>query len=97
MRKNQTLIIAVALLLCSAVSVQAQRGIYEVIGIGANAREGGAAEMAGSVVMFLSNGSSGDGVVMVRYSAPLAKGTVPVLSQGDDDLGNVNRRLGRLG
>ena len=90
MRKIQTLIIAVALLLCSAVSVQAQRGIYQVIGIGANAREGGAAETAGNVVMFLSNGSSGGGVVMVRYSAPLAKGTAPMLALDDapaSDLG----------
>ena len=92
MRKNQTLIIAVALLLCSAVSVQAQvvnQGIYQVIGIGANAREGGAAETAGNVVMFLSNGMSGGGVVMVRYSAPLAKGTAPMLSRGTDDASNV--------
>ena len=81
MRKNQTLIIAVALLLCSAVAVQAQ-GIYEVIGIGANAREGGGAETAGDVVMFLSAGTSGTGVVMVRYSSPLAKGTTPMLERG---------------
>ena len=89
MRKNQTLIIAVVLLLCSAVSVQAQRGIYQVIGIGANAREGGAAETAGNVVMFLSNGSTGGGVVTVRYSAPLAKGTTPMLALDDtaSDLG----------
>ena len=87
MRKNQTLIIAVALLLCSAVAVQAQRGIYQVIGIGANAREGGAAETAGNVVMFLSNGSVGGGVVMVRYSAPLAKGTSPMLALDDEDCG----------
>ena len=66
-----------------------QRGIYQVIGIGANAREGGAAETAGNVVMFLSNGSSGGGVVMVRYSAPLAKGTMPMLALdgGDASIG----------
>ena len=56
MRKNQTLLVAGILLLATAVAVQAQ-GIYDVRGIRAMAREGGAAEPAGNVVFFLSAGA----------------------------------------
>ena len=83
MRNNKTLLVAGILLLATTAVAQAQmQGIYEVIGIGATAREGGAAEMAGDVVMFLRTGDSGGGVVTVRYSAPLAKGTAPMLKRG---------------
>ena len=81
MRKNQVLVVAVALLFCSAVAVQAQ-GIYEVVGVAKTAREGGGAEMAGGVVLFLRTGDAGSGMVTVEYSAPLAKGTAPTVRRG---------------
>ena len=87
MRTNQTLIIAVALLLCSAVAVQAQ-GIYDARGIRAMAREGGAAEPAGDVVLFLSAGDAVvglEGMVTVQYSVPLGKGTTPTVMQDRGD------------
>ena len=56
MRKNQTLLVAGILLLATAVAVQAAQ-IYDVRGIRAIGREGGAAEPAGDVVLFsLSTG-----------------------------------------
>ena len=86
MRTNQTLIIAVALLLCSAVAVQAQ-GIYDVRGIRAMAREGGAAEPAGDVVLFLSAGDAIEpGMVTVQYSVPLGTDTTPMVMRGTENL-----------
>ena len=73
MRKNQTLIIAVALLLCSAVAVQAQ-GVYEVFSNPLKARVGGARETAGDVVLFLRTGTHNAGIVTVTFSAPIAEG-----------------------
>ena len=81
MRKSQVLVVAVALLFCSAVAVQAQ-GIYEVVGVPTTAREGGGAEVAGNVVLFLRTGDAGKGVVTVEYSAALAKGTSPMVKKG---------------
>ena len=98
MRKNQVLIVAVALLFCSAVAVQAQ-GIYEVIGVPTSVREGGGAEMAGNVVLFRRTGDGGAGVVTVEFSAPLAEGTEPTMTNGtialdDDDATVVMVTLG---
>ena len=86
MRKNQTLIIAVALLLCSAVAVQAQAvrtAAYEAFTNGVNAREGGAAELSASIALFLrgANAMHGGGKVTAQYSAPLAEGTSPMMNE----------------
>ena len=50
MRKNLTLLIAGILLLATAGVAQAQ-AVYQVIGSAVTAREGGAAEATGSVVL----------------------------------------------
>ena len=85
MRKHQTLLIAGILLLASTAVAQAQ-AIYEVYGIKRVARTGGAAEQAGAVVLFLRSGGAFDGgTVTVTYSAPLAKGTVPMVMRGAND------------
>ena len=83
MRKNQTLLIAGILLLATAVAVQAQ-GIYDVRGIRAMAREGGAAELAGRRGAFLERGErvALGGMVTVQYSAPLAEDTTPMVMRG---------------
>ena len=73
MRKNQVLVVAVALLFCSAVAVQAQ-GVYEVFSNPVKARAGGARENAGDVVLFLRTGMHAAGVVTVTFSAPVAEG-----------------------
>ena len=85
MRKNQTLLVAGILLLATAVAVQAQ-GIYDVRGIRAMAREGGAAEPSGNVVFFLSAGEAAGGMVTVQYSVPLGTGTTPMVMRGDENL-----------
>ena len=53
MRKNLTLLIAGILLLATAGVAQAQDGavVYQVVGSAVTAREGGAAEATGSVVL----------------------------------------------
>ena len=82
---------AAVLFLCSAGAIQAQ-GIYEVVGLPAIAREGGRAEMAGAVVLFLRTGDFDGGTVTVKYSAPLAEGTAPMVMRGSGDItgaGNV--------
>ena len=85
MRKNQTLLVAGILLLATTVAVQAQ-GIYDVRGIRAMAREGGAAEPAGNVVFFLSAGEAVEGgMITVQYSVPLGKDTTPMVMQGQSD------------
>ena len=86
MRKHQTLLIAGILLLVSPAVAQAQE-IYEAYGIKRVARTGGAAELAGGVVLFLrSGGTFAGGTVTVTYSAPLAKGTAPMVMRGATDL-----------
>ena len=75
MRKHQTLLIAGILLLASTGAAQAQ-AVYEAFGNAVMAREGGAGEKAGAIVLFLRTGAHNGGVVTVRYSAPLAEGTV---------------------
>ena len=85
MRKNQTLLVAGILLLATAVAVQAQ-GIYDVRGIRAMAREGGAAEPAGNVVFFLSAGAeAAGGMITVQYSVPLGKDTTPRVMRGQSN------------
>ena len=81
MRKNLTLLIAGILLLATAGVAQAQ-GIYQAIGLKVVAREGGAAELAGKVVLFRQTGTVAAGTVTVTYSAPLAKGAEPMLMRG---------------
>ena len=81
MRKSQVLVVAVALLFCSAVAVQAQ-GVYEVFSNPVMARTGGARELAGDVVLFLRTGSHASGEVTVRFSAPLAEATAPTVNEG---------------
>ena len=74
MRKHQTLLVAGILLLASAGVAQAQ-AVYEAFGNAVMAREGGAGEKAGAIVLFLRTGDHASGIVTVRYSAPLAAGT----------------------
>ena len=57
MRKNQRLLIAGILLLASAGVAQAQ-AVYEAFGNAVMAREGGAGEKAGAIVLFLRSGRS---------------------------------------
>ena len=76
MRKHQTLLIALALFLCSAVAAQAQNNFVVVqmdVQPIAEAREGGKSEMAGSVWLTFSTGAAAaDTTVTLRYSVPLA-------------------------
>ena len=92
MRKNQTLLVAGILLLASAGVAQAQ-AVYEAFGNAVMAREGGAGEKAGAIVLFLRSGDHNGGIVTVRYSAPLAAGTVATVNAGtvatDVDEGTV--------
>ena len=81
MRKIQTLLIAGILLLATAGVAQGQ-AVYEVFSNAVNARTGGAAELSGNVVLFLRTGDHNSGVVTLQYSAPLAKGTVPMVEGG---------------
>ena len=83
MRKNQTLLVAGILLLASTAVAQAQ-GVYEIFSNALNARTGGAAELSGSVVVFPRGGThNAGGLVILKYSAPLAKETDPaVISAG---------------
>ena len=92
MRKHQTLLVAGILLLASAGVAQAQ-AVYEAFGNAVMAREGGAGEKAGAIVLFLRSGDHNGGIVTVRYSAPLAAGTVAMVNEGtvtqDVDEGTV--------
>ena len=81
MRKHQTLLVAGILLLASAGVAQAQ-AVYEVHGNAVKGREGGAREKAGAIVLFLRTGVHAAGVVTVRYSAPLAEGTMAMGNNG---------------
>ena len=92
MRKHQTLLVAGILLLASAGVAQAQ-AVYEAFGNAVMAREGGAGEKAGAIVLFLRSGDHNGGIVTVRYSAPLAAGTEAMVNEGtvatDVDEGTV--------
>ena len=79
MRKNQRLLIAGILLLATAGVAQGQ-AVYEAFGNAVMAREGGAGEKAGAIVLFLRTGTHNGGIVTVRYSAPLAAGTMAMVS-----------------
>ena len=81
MRKNQTLLVAGILLLASTAVAQGQ-AVYEAFGNAVMAREGGAGEKAGAIVLFLRSGDHNAGIVTVRYSAPLAAGTAAMVSGG---------------
>ena len=70
---RKTLLLATILFLCAGVA-QAQ-AVYEAFGNAVMAREGGAGEKAGAIVLFLRSGDHNGGIVTVRYSAPLAAGT----------------------
>ena len=75
---RKTLLLATILFLCAGVA-QAQ-AVYEAFGNAVMAREGGAGEKAGAIVLFLRSGDHNGGIVTVRYSAPLAAGTVAMVS-----------------
>ena len=96
MRKNQSLLIAGILLLASTAVAQGQ-AVYEAFGNAVMAREGGAGEKAGAIVLFLRSGTHNSGVVTVRYSAPLAAGTMATVNEGtaatDVDEGTVTVTL----
>ena len=79
MRKHQTLLVAGILLLGSAGVARAQ-AVYEAFGNAVMAREGGAGEKAGAIVLFLRSGNHSGGIVTVRYSAPLAEATKATVS-----------------
>ena len=57
MRKNQRLLIAGILLLATAGVAQGQ-AVYEAFGNAVMAREGGAGEKAGAIVLFLRTGTT---------------------------------------
>ena len=92
MSKTKTLLVAGILLLASAGAAQAQ-AVYEAFGNAVMAREGGAGEKAGAIVLFLRSGNHNGGIVTVRYSAPLAAGTEAMVNDGtvtqDVDEGTV--------
>ena len=86
MRKHQTLLVAGILLLASAGVAQAQ-AVYSAHGNPVTAREGGAGEKAGAIVLFLeSRGDHNGGIVTVRYSAPLAEGTVATINTDNGEV-----------
>ena len=76
---RKTLLLATILFLCAGVA-QAQ-AVYEAFGNAVMAREGGAGEKAGAIVLFLRSGAHNGGIVTVRYSAPLAAGTVAMVNE----------------
>ena len=79
MRKNLTLLIAGILLLATAGVAQAQVSVYQVVGSAVTAREGGAAEATGSVVLSRIAGETNTiGTITVQYSAPVSGGQPPV-------------------
>ena len=80
MQKNRVLLMIGILLLASTAVAQGQ-AIYEAFGNPVMAREGGAGEKAGNIVLFLRGNHNG-GMVTVRYSAPLAAGTVAMANAG---------------
>jgi xanthine/CO dehydrogenase XdhC/CoxF family maturation factor len=88
---RKTLLLATILFLCAGVA-QAQ-AVYEAFGNAVMAREGGAGEKAGAIVLFLRSGDHNGGIVTVRYSAPLAAETMAMVSTGtvatDVDEGTV--------
>ena len=77
---RKTLLLATVLFLCAGVA-QAQ-AVYEAFGNAVMAREGGAGEKAGAIVLFLRSGTHNGGIVTVRYSAPLAAETMAMVSTG---------------
>ena len=79
MRKNQRLLIAGILLLATAGVAQAQVSVYQVVGSAVTAREGGAAEATGSVVLSRIAGETSTGTVTVQYSAPVSGGQTDVM------------------
>ena len=81
MSKTKTLLVAGILLLASAGAAQAQ-AVYEAFGNAVMAREGGAGEKAGAIVLFLRSGTHNGGIVTVRYSAPFAAETMAMVSTG---------------
>ena len=89
MRKHQTLLVAGILLLATAGVAQAQ-AVYEAFGNAVMAREGGAGEKAGAIVLFLRSGDHNSGVVTVRYSAPLAAGTTAMATGGATPVTDVD-------
>ena len=74
MRKNQTLLVAGILLLATAGVAQAQTAMYQVIGSAVTAREGGAAEATGSVVLSRIGVQFRWGNGNCEYSAPVSAG-----------------------
>ena len=95
MRTNLTLLIAGILLLTTAGVAQAQTAVYQVVGSAVTAREGGAAEATGSVVLSRIAGSTNNGTVTVQYSAPVSGGQtqtaegLQVFDVSPDDAGSV--------
>ena len=89
MRKHQTLLVAGILLLCSAGVAQGQ-AVYEAFGNAVMAREGGAGEKAGAIVLFLRSGMHNGGIVTVRYSAPLAAETVATVNNNGTVMTDVD-------
>ena len=77
MRKNQTLLVAGILLLASTGRGSGPGNVRSLQAYPLIAREGGAAETAGDVVLFLRTGVHRAGVVTVTFSAPLAEGLQP--------------------
>ena len=78
---RKTLLLATILFLCAGVA-QAQ-AVYEAFGNRVMARQGGAAEKAGAIVLFLRSGDHNGGVITVRYSAPLAEGTMAMVATSE--------------
>ena len=89
MRKHQALLVAGILLLATAGVAQGQ-AVYEAFGNAVMGREGGAGEKAGAIVLFLRSGTHNGGIVTVRYSAPLAEGTVPSATTGSTAVADVD-------
>ena len=73
MRKHQTLLVAGILLLATTGVAQAQ-AVYEVFSNAVTAREGGAAELSGNVVLFLRTGTRQFGSRHIAVFRPARKG-----------------------
>ena len=93
MRKNQTLLMAFALFLCSAVTAQAQDANFAEVKLFTTpmeyAREGGKDEAAGSILLNASaENAIRDATIMLHFSVPLAA-DIAETNNGTTDAGEV--------
>ena len=77
---RKTLLLATILFLCAGVA-QAQ-AVYEAFGNAVMAREGGAGEKAGAIVLFLRSGDHNGGIVTVSIPPRSRRGPMAMVTGG---------------